>query len=217
MNYGEKIKATVGTRVLEKKLRNRKRTVAVCTINEAQSIGILYNATEYVSFEIIKELAKKLSQQNTAISILGYVNSKKLIDHYLYRKGFDFFSRNDLNWYYRPVSGVAEAFIGKPFDILIDLSLEICYPIQYIVALSPARFKVGRYSPGDNYLDMMIDTDKENEQMKMLHEEIITQKKDDKDRRKDEMEKEIEKKTRTELQLSFLINQIMHYLAILKK
>ena len=32
-----------------------------------------------------------------------------------------------------------------------------------------------------------------------------------------EIERDIEKKTQTELQLSFLINQIMHYLSILKK
>src|SRR4030042_3835237 len=108
MKYGERIKDIIGARILEKKLRNQKRSVAVCNIKNAQHIGILYNATEYVSFEIIKEFTKKLSQENSTISILGYVNSKKLIDHYLYRKGFDFFSQNDLNWYYRPVSAVTE-------------------------------------------------------------------------------------------------------------
>jgi len=215
MKNGERIKAFIGNRILGKKLRNQKRSVMVCNLKNAQNIGILYNATEYVSFEIIKEFTKQLSQNISNVSILGYVDSKKLIDHYLYRKGFDFFSRNDLNWYYKPISAVAEAFIKKPFDLLIDLSLEPCYPIQYIVALSPATFKVGKFSPDEKYLDLMIDTEKEDEQMKRVHEEITSGRKDDK--KSDEMEKDIEKKTRTELQLSFLINQIMHYLAILKK
>jgi hypothetical protein len=215
MKTGESIKAFIGNHILGKKLRNQKRSVMVCNLKNAQNIGILYNATEYVSFEIIREFTKKLSQNNSNVSILGYVDSKKLIDHYLYRKGFDFFSRNDLNWYYKPNSAVAEAFIKKPFDLLIDLSLETCYPIQYIVALSPATFKVGKFSPDEKYLDLMIDTEKEDEQMKRVHEEITSGRKDDK--KSDEMEKDIEKKTRTELQLSFLINQIMHYLAILKK
>ncbi|OFY59673.1 MAG: hypothetical protein A2Y87_02150, partial [Bacteroidetes bacterium RBG_13_46_8] len=212
---GERIKDIIGARILEKKLRNQKRSVAVCNIKNAQHIGILYNATEYVSFEIIKEFTKKLSQENSTISILGYVNSKKLIDHYLYRKGFDFFSQNDLNWYYRPVSAVTEEFIRKPFDILIDLSLEPCFPIRYIVALSPATFKVGKFSPDEKHLDLMIDIEKEKEQMERVREEIAPHRKDDK--KSEEMEKEIEKKTRMELQLSFLITQIMHYLAILKK
>jgi hypothetical protein len=215
MKLGERIKDIIGARVLAKKFRNQKRSVAVCNIKHAQNIGVLYNATEYVSFEIIKEFTKKLIQNNSNVSILGYVDSKKLIDHYLYRKGFDFFSRNDLNWYYKPESSITEAFIKKPFDLLIDLSLEPCYPVQYIVALSPSTFKVGKFSPEEKYLDLMIDTDKENEQMKKVYEEVVTGRKDD--QKLDEMEKEIEKKTRTELQLSFLINQIMHYLAILKK
>ncbi|MBP1669543.1 MAG: hypothetical protein H6Q21_1909 [Bacteroidetes bacterium] len=215
MKTGERIKALIGNHILGKKLRNQKRSVMVCNLKNARNIGILYNATEYVSFEIIKEFTKKLSQNDSSVSILGYVDSKKLIDHYLYRKGFDFFSRNDLNWFYKPVSEVTEAFIVKPFDILIDLSLEPCFPIQYIVALSPATFKVGKFSPDEKYLDLMIDTEKEDEQMKKVHDEITSERKDDK--KSDEMEKEIEKKTRTELQLSFLITQIMHYLAILKK
>ncbi|MBN1413727.1 MAG: hypothetical protein JW973_01400 [Bacteroidales bacterium] len=215
MKFAERIKDKLGVRILERKLKNQQRIVSVCSLKYAQNIGIIYNATEFVSFEIIKDFAKKLTQHTPHISILGYVNSKKLIDHYLYRKGFDFFSRNDLNWYYRPVSAVTDAFIKKPFDILINLSLEPYYPIQYIVALSLASFKVGKYSPGEKYLDLMIDMDKENEQMKKLHEEII---KDHKDQSTpDEIEKEIEKKTQTELQLSFLINQIVHYLSILKK
>jgi hypothetical protein len=215
MKTGEKIKALIGSRVLEKKLRNQKRSVSVCNIKNAQNIGILYNATEFISFEIIRDFTKKLSQNNPNVTILGYVDSKKLIDHYLYRKGFDFFSRNDLNWYYKPVSEVADKFMKQPFDLLINLSLEAIYPIQYIIASSPATFKVGKFSPDEKYLDLMIDIEKENEQMKKVHEEIVSGKKDEES--SDEMEKEIEKKTRTELQLSFLINQIMHYLAILKK
>jgi hypothetical protein len=214
MKFSESIKTKIGSRILEKKLKNRQRSIVVCNIQHAQKIGIIYNATEFVSFEIIKDLTKKLSQ-HSEVSILGYVNSKKLIDHYLYRKGFDFFSRNDLNWYYRPVSEVTESFIRKNFDILIDLSLENYYPIQYIVALSPATFKAGRFSREEKYLDLMIDMEKENEQMKRLHEEIIGDKKNV--RSSNEIEKDIEKKTQTELQLSFLINQIMHYLSILKK
>lgn len=214
MKFAERFKTNYGLRVLNKKLRNMKREVKVCNIRNARHVGIIYNATEFVSFEIIKDFAKDLAQQKINLSILGYVDSKKLIDHYLYRKGFDFFSRNDLNWFYKPSSEVIDKFIQQPFDILIDLSLERYYPINYIVALSKAGFKVGRYSSEDSFLDMMIDIEKEKQQMKQLHDEI---EKDNKNKAKPaEIEQDIEKKTQTELQLSFLINQLMHYLTILK-
>jgi hypothetical protein len=215
MNFAERFKVSFGNRMLEKKLRNQHRETIVCNIKNAQHIGILYNATEFVSFEIIKDFAKLLDQSKAIVSILGYVNSKKLIDHYLYRKGFDFFSRNDLNWYYKPVSPTTENFIKQPFDILINLSLETYYPIQYIVALSSATFKVGKFTAGEKHLDLMIDMDKEKEQMKQLQEEIAPDHKAKAG--SSDIEKDIEKKTQTELQLSFLINQLMHYLAIINK
>jgi len=215
MKWIDRIKAAVGIRVLVARSRNQARIPAVCNIKDANNIGIIYNATEYVSFEIIRSLVKELSHDSRKVTVLGYVDSKKLIDHYLYRKGFDFFSKNELNWYYRPVSSVVEQFIKEPFDLLINLSLEDYFPIRYITALSPATFKAGRYSPDDIYLDFMIDIEKEKQTMRNLHKEIMVDA-DQKTENK-EIEADLEKKTETELQLSFLINQLLHYLSILKK
>jgi hypothetical protein len=215
MNWTNRIKTHLGRRALASRLKDQSRNSVICNIESAQHIGIIYNATEYVSFEIIRNLVRDLAQDSRKITVLGYVDSKKLIDHYLYRKGFDFFSRNDLNWYSKPVSSVVNHFMTEPFDILINLSLEDYYPIRYITALSPATFKVGKYAPDELYLDFMIDIEKEKQTMKNLHKEIM--KETDNKQEKDELEADVEKKTETELQLSFLINQLLHYLAILKK
>jgi hypothetical protein len=147
--------------------------------------------------------------------VLGYVDSKKLIDHYLYRKGFDFFCKNDLNWYYKPVSSQTEKFINEPFDILINLSLEYQFPIHYVCSASKASFKTGRYSPTDTSLDFMIDIEKEKETMRSLHRDIILEKKSMPEN--GDIPSDIEKNIEIELQLKFLIDQLMHYLSILKK
>lgn len=214
MNIIDDTRVYVGRKVLQNKVRNLKRDTIVCNIDEAKTVGIIYNATNSVSFEIIKDFTKILVQKKIKVSVLGYVHSKKLIDHYLYRKGFDFFTKNNLNWYYRPKSDTVEDFMNKPYDILINLSLEKYYPIQYVLALSPSSFKVGKYFDEPNYMDLMIDIEKEKKAMKDVKEEISRDKKVDE--QKQEIEKEIEEKVDIELQLSFLINQIMHYLAIIK-
>ncbi len=215
MNWTNRIKAHMGRRALASRLKDQIRNPVICNIESAHHIGIIYNATEYVSFEIIRNLVRDLAQDSRKITVLGYVDSKKLIDHYLYRKGFDFFSRNDLNWYSKPVSSAVNHFMTEPFDILINLSLEDYYPIRFITALSPATFKVGKYTPDELYLDFMIDIEKEKQTMKNLHKEIM--KETDNKQEKDDLEADVDKKTETELQLSFLINQLLHYLAILKK
>lgn len=219
MRLTENIKTALGSRALRKKSKQVKRRKIVCNLKDAKNIGVLYNATHMVSFEIIKDLVKSLSSKNVNVSALGYVHSKMLIDHYLYRKGFDFFTRNDLNWYYKPAGQVVDEFIQTPFDILIDLSLEDYYPIQYILASSVSTFKVGRYTPDQQYLDLMIDLEKEKQEMKKIHEEVTHKKegKSEREREKEaEIEEEVEQKVEIEIQLNFLINQLTYYLSLIK-
>ncbi len=200
--------------MLAKNSKLVSRQKKVCNLKDAKNIGILYNATHLVSFEIIKDLVKSLSSKNVKVSALGYVHSNMLIDHYLYRKGFEFFTQTDLNWYYKPVSKVVEDFINNPFDILIDLSLEDYYPVQYILMSSISTFKVGRYKSDQEFLDLMIDLEKEKMEMKKIHDEVTKNKKD-KDKEA-EIEEEVEQKVEIEIQLNFLINQLMHYLSLIK-
>jgi hypothetical protein len=215
MKWSDNIKARIGRQKLEGKTVSAGRKINLCKLSEAKKIGILYNATEYVSFEIVRDLVKKLTTNTVTFSVLGYVDSKKLIDNYLYRKGFDFFCKNDLNWYYKPVSPQTDQFINEPFDILINLSLDYQFPIHYISSASKATFKTGKYSETDTSLDFMIDIEKEKETMKSLNRDIIREKKSIPEN--NPVAADIEKRTEIEFQLKFLIDQLLHYLSILKK
>jgi hypothetical protein len=215
MNIIERTKARWGEKILQAQLSKVKRNAEVCNIHNANSIGILFNATHQVSFEIVKELVKNITNKNNSIDVLGYVDTKQLIDHYLYRKGFDFFTRKQLNWYYKPLDSNVDGFIKKPFDLLLDLSLDQPFPIRYILAYSEAKFKAGKYTEGTEYLDFMIDISKENETMNDLKNEL---EKDihNNETKNDDIEMIIDKQAQTEIQLNFLINQLIHYLSILK-
>jgi hypothetical protein len=214
MNLVNNFKSLVGERILLNHQKVHARVPACFTINDASNIGIIYNATENISFEIIKNLVKDISFDSKKVMVLGYVDSKNLIDNYLYRKGFDFFSRNDLNWYFRPITPGVTNFISEPFDLLINLSLDDHFPIRYITSLSSARFKAGRYSPDDKCLDLMIDIEKEKQALRNINDEVGNQ---NGKTGNNEFEKGIEKKTETEILLNFLINQLIHYISILKK
>ena len=95
----------------------------------------------------------------TRIMALGFFDEKEL-PHYLHTKlNFDAFCLKDLNWYRIPHGNTVQNFIAEEYDILIDLTLRDHLPLQYIVAKSKARFKVGRLSDSNaHFLDMMIDT-----------------------------------------------------------
>ncbi len=215
MKIIENTKAYMGKRAISSYLRDAKRELKAVNLHKAKTIGILFDATQQSSFEIVKEMVKDLTTRENSIEVLGYVDSKQMIDQYLYRKGFEFFTRNQLNWYYKPMPGVIDAFIKKPFDILIDLSLDNPFPIKYIMTCSQAKFKAGRFSKDNEYLDLMIDIEKENEAMKDIRQELEKDNAKNKSSNK-EVEKIINSKIQHEIQLNFLINQLMHYLSIIK-
>jgi hypothetical protein len=220
MKWADNIKARIGRQRLADMTGSADRKITLCTLSEAKKIGILYDATEYISFEIVRDLVKQLSNNSISISVLGYVDNKKLIDHYLYRKGFDFFCKNDLNWYYKPVSSQTEEFINEPFDILINLSLDYLFPIHYIISASKATFKTGRYSLTDTSLDFMIDIEKEKETLRSLRRDIIREKKSISENSMAEngdISSDTEKRIEIEFMLKFLIDQLLYYLSILKK
>ncbi len=210
MKIVEDFKHFIGKRAINKKVARTKRVVKVCNLNNAKTIGIIFNANHIISYEIIKDFTKHLSEKGIDYNALGYVNDKELIDHYLYRKGFDFITKAQLNWYYKPSGSVVDDFVKKPFDILISLSLEKSFPIDYIVAASKAKFKVGKLIENVSYTDLMIDMEKENQVMHNLHEEINIDLKGRGNNQR--FESEIQPKVETEIQLNFLINQILHYL-----
>jgi hypothetical protein len=216
MRFIENIKVYLGDRAIRNHLKTGKRKMESCNIQNASSIGILFDATQQIAFEIVKNLVKDLEKNKVSIEVLGYVDSKQLIDAYLYRKGFDFFSRTQLNWYKKPVGENVETFISKSFDILLDLSTDHPYPIQYILACSAAKFKAGCYTSGQNHLDLMIDIEKEMANMGDINNELAKNEKSQKPKNK-ELEKIVAKKIQTEIQMNFLINQLLHYLSIIKK
>jgi hypothetical protein len=216
MNYMSGIRSKVGHYVLSKNIKKHTRKMSSCNLREAASVGILFNATHLFSFEIIKDLAKNLSSSAKEIMVLGFVDSKQMVDHYLYRKGFEFFTLNELNWYKKPEGEAITEFINKNFDILFYLNLDEIYPLRYILALSKAKFKVGKYIEDDEYLDFMIDIEKEKIAMKDLQMELAKDQKKSKLHR-NSFDKIVDTKTDIEIQLNFLINQLLHYLSQLKK
>jgi hypothetical protein len=92
----------------------------------------------------------------------------------------------------------------------LNLSLGDFYPVQFITALSPARFKAGRYSRDNQYLDLMIDIHKEN---------VLKTDTGDlsgiREPKHGQVPNSEDKPVRAG-QLSFLIDQLIHYLSIIK-
>lgn len=172
IQFIEDIKHKIGQWVFQRELIQNKRKKSVCNLNDAKSIGILFDATTKEQIEQMKPLVDYFFSLKKDVKAFGYVNSKKYEECHIPKLQYDFFNLKDLNWYYKPQNDYIKNFIKKEYDILINLSDSKCIPIKYLVASSVARFKVGKHEDGYEIYDLMISLNKKEDNMKNLISEI---------------------------------------------
>ncbi|OFX68905.1 MAG: hypothetical protein A2X12_05175 [Bacteroidetes bacterium GWE2_29_8] len=168
MNIIDKIKYRLGYIMLNKELENLKRDKVLSNLKTAKKIGILYYLESEKQYNVISDFVKSLQEEHKTVKALGMI-PEKTVPHYCFPKIFyDYITVKDLNWYYKPNAICVRDFINTEYDILIDLTTENSFTIEYISALSKAKLKVGK---ADNlrkkYYDIMIDIEK-NKDLKYL-------------------------------------------------
>lgn len=160
MKILDRIKEWLGRRALLKEARPDRVPVAK-NLGMAVKVGIIYAATDEAAHTQVRNYVKRIKEELGIIKVmaLGYWDEKEP-PHYLHPKlNFDVFSLKDLNWYRIPHGNAVQNFIAEEYDVLIDLTVRDLLPLQYVLAKSKARFKVGRQSATNaQFLDMMIDT-----------------------------------------------------------
>jgi len=142
-------------------MRIRPRDVQSLGLDQARSIGIIFNAHDEQTFKQIREFSDALRGGGLrSVRSLGFVPKKEVAAFLQSSQDFDFFSREDFNWYFKPQGRKVVGFMSEPFDILIDLRKKRFVPLLFIVGLSRAQFKVGRFGLGfKEFYDLMIDID----------------------------------------------------------
>ncbi|MEZ4806462.1 MAG: hypothetical protein R2815_03185 [Flavobacteriales bacterium] len=159
MKLFDRIKEWLGIRRLVRDLPLGRRPIAR-NISAARKVAIVYVVEDEAAHNQVRNYVKRIKEDLgiSHIKALGLVDQKAL-PHYLHAKlNFDAICQKDLNWYRIPQGNTVQNFMAEEFDVIIDLTLQDRLPVQYIMAKSRSRFKVGRLSESNKrILDMMID------------------------------------------------------------
>ena len=127
----------------------------------AKYVGVLCSPQDEVSTKHLKNFLHYLSQRGIKYSVFGYFDEKKIPDNFLYWKGIDFITRQDLNFFFTPQSPIVDKFINEPFDMLINCNIANYFPVEYMAQLSVAKCKVGVMHDDESCYDLMIDIKKD--------------------------------------------------------
>ncbi|HYW96931.1 MAG TPA: hypothetical protein VE870_15150 [Bacteroidales bacterium] len=137
----------------QKKLRRNRE---VHNFNTAKEAAIVFDTPDHETFRHIRAFSKYLEEFGIRTRLLGYIDSDEIPGDLLLWENCQVISRKDLDYFFRPKDAEVLGFIDRDFDIMFNLSKENYFPITYITTLSRAKFKVGRYSGGENNSDFMI-------------------------------------------------------------
>jgi len=134
--------------------------------NSAQSVGVLFDATEQVQRDQVMPFIESIKKQVKQVTAIGFLQNKQDASSFSF-KGFNL---NDIDWLGRPKKEVLENYAGEAFDFLICIYQKECLPIEYIAALSKAQMRVGPYTDNTYCYDLIIDTTKNDSTKHFLKE-----------------------------------------------
>jgi len=150
------LRKNIGYRVLKHKKKGQSREVRVHNFDTAQRVILLFNASDIKARPVIKDFVKFLKDKKIAWKVYAYVPDKEVPQDLLFLKDYRFITRKDVNWFLKPGGEVGEAFYRDEADILLDFTTGLDLELQYLVQLSPASFKIGRFTEEENDYDLMI-------------------------------------------------------------
>lgn len=158
MELFRRLRLRAGRALMSGKLSKHKRKPYYSDFNSIRSIGLVWDASKPEDFLLLSKFHQKMSALNIETEILGYYPAKVLPNQYTAIRFLTCLKKQDLDFFYRPVSGEAGKFISKSFDVLIDLNFRKIFPLEYISSLSHAKFKVGLpgTDPQMSPFDLMI-------------------------------------------------------------
>lgn len=109
------------------------------SLQKAKSVGILFHAENIQQNDVIIAFVQHLKSLQKDVQLLGYMPQREFGFQY----PFPYISNKDTSWYGKPGGGTSGYFTRSPFDLMINFCAEECLPLEYISAVSSARFRVG--------------------------------------------------------------------------
>lgn len=156
--------------MLKSAVKKLVRNAAFHNYSTAKSAAVIFDASKHEYTVTVRKFIKELETKGLKVEAIGFEDAKEISDFNQAHPLINYVSNQQLNWYLKPNAPEALAFLEKSFDILIDLSLEPQFSLQFLVALSKAQFKVGCVKmakkpdePIKNYYDFMLQLNERKE------------------------------------------------------
>lgn len=165
-----------GNRRLRKRAGKLKRRRNFINIDDARSIGILWDIINPDDLMPISDFILKMGERGIRVDVLAFFSGKVLPDRLTAIRYLTCLRREDYSFVYLPKTAEAEKFIMSDYDILIEISYRDFLPIRYVSSLSRATMKIAPETTGslsgDNH-ELLIQTGREQNVREYLNQVVV--------------------------------------------
>jgi len=137
-------------------LKQNKIGRETTSYNKAKKIGILFCVEDRNKHKIVCDFIDKLKADGKKVTVLCFLGKKK--ENFDFK--FDYFSIENLSFWGSLKSKEVNKFIQTDFDFLYSLDLKTNILIDYILAKSLSKCRVGIYNERNKkYFELMVKVD----------------------------------------------------------
>lgn len=160
-----KLKEKYAYHQLRKKIETSGRSIKLPRLDKLSKVGVLWQPQQKDAYNYLHDyfshsqvIFRKLCICDNQVPPIANSNS---------------ITRKDCNWVGLPVSATVDNFIKTEFDVLFNVSLEQNLVLDYITALSRAKFKIGWSENESNYFDLNINISGKQEALYLAEQQIF--------------------------------------------
>lgn len=136
---------------------------------EARKVGILFSMSNLEDFENIRSFEARLKKDGKEVIVLCYL--PKDVENFGFH--YDFFTYKDFNFWGNVQADNVQQFLKHSFDLLICLDREPNFYLEYLLAATKARFRVGAHSrQREGLFELMIRQPEGSEEIQYLIQQI---------------------------------------------
>lgn len=136
----------------------------VTPLRKGVRIGILFEAEDIANRKLLEKFREELVEEGAVVNVLGYFPSKEFPEKLVFKPGFDYFKKKDIDWKGLAPENILQKVNHLNLDILIGAFTKENLMFLHFSAQSNAGFRIGPYLK--NYtscFDFMIDLEGNNE------------------------------------------------------
>ncbi len=170
MSFTQNIKNKLAVRAIRKVLERQNRKTHFADFKSVKSVLILFEADSEDKNFYVKNCVKELEGLGKKVFAWGYLNQKEIVSPVFPQCRL--FANKDLSFAGVPNDALLNEFAQVPCEMVILLSVHDVLPLDFLLAVSKAPFKVSKTKPYKGITDFMIELNKASTES-FLYKQIL--------------------------------------------